>query len=234
MKFFRITRVEIPCWGGFRGVRLTEFIDRSRKGTYQGHAYNGADLTPIVELPNHVPQEFDAWVDKEVEALANKGCIARWSEVADVSTHPKPNVTLPVGIEPTKPRFILRRSVPEHNVQTLRVQDGRSREGRTVFMARSTPNFHGPQVRVSQRASTPRLMDVFRDVLEGECTTYGPSYVSDGVNRHISTTRSVAPSHNTSATLTCLSPRGSMISGCPIFKQLKLSHPHNNAKRRER
>ena len=87
-----------------RGVRLTEFIDRSRKGTYQGHAYNGANLTSIVELPNHVPQQFNAWVDKEVAALVNKGCIARWSEVADVSTHPKPNVTLPVGIEPTKPR----------------------------------------------------------------------------------------------------------------------------------
>ena len=39
-------------------------------------------------------------------ALVGKGCIARWSEVADVSTHPKPNVTPPVGIEPTKPRFI--------------------------------------------------------------------------------------------------------------------------------
>ena len=30
----------------------------------------------------------------------------RWSEVADVSTHPKPNMTLSVEIEPTKPRFI--------------------------------------------------------------------------------------------------------------------------------
>ena len=35
-----------------------------------------------------------------------KGCIASWLEVADVSMHPKPKVTLPVGIEPTKPRFI--------------------------------------------------------------------------------------------------------------------------------
>ena len=61
----------------------------------------------------------------------------------------------------------LRRSVPEPNVQTLRVQDGRSRESRTVFMVRSTSNFHGPQVRVSQRASTPRFTDVFRDILEG-------------------------------------------------------------------
>ena len=60
-----------------------------------------------------------------------------------------------------------RLSVPEPNVRALRVQDGRSREVCTVFMARSTPNFHGPQVRVSQRASRPRFMDVFRDILEG-------------------------------------------------------------------
>ena len=92
--------------GSVRGLRLTEFIDRSRKGTYQGHAYHGAVLTSIVELPNHNPQEFDAWVDKEVAALVGKGRIARWSKVADVSTHPKPKVTLQVGIEPTKLRFI--------------------------------------------------------------------------------------------------------------------------------
>ena len=61
----------------------------------------------------------------------------------------------------------LRRSVLEPNVRALRVQDGRSRVGRTVFMVRTTPSFHGLQVRVSQRASTPRFMDVFRDILEG-------------------------------------------------------------------
>ena len=147
---------------------------------------------------------------------------------------PETKCDAPGGNRAHQAAIYLRRSVPEPNVQTLRVQDGRSREGRTVFMARSTPNFHGPQVRVSQRASTPRFMDVISGYIGRECTTYGPSYVSDGVNRHISTTRPVAPSHNTSATSTCLSPRGSMISGCPIFKQLKLSHPHNNAKRRER
>ena len=85
---------------------MTEFIDRSSKGTYQGHANNGADLTPIIELPNHAPKKFDAWVDKEVATLVGKGCIARWSEVVDISAHPKPKVTLPMGIEPTKPRFI--------------------------------------------------------------------------------------------------------------------------------
>ena len=61
----------------------------------------------------------------------------------------------------------LRHSVPESDVRTFRVKDGRSPEGRTVFMVRSTPNFHGPHVKVSQRASTPRFVDVFWDVLEG-------------------------------------------------------------------
>ena len=147
---------------------MTEFIDRSRSSTCQGYAYDGADVTLIVELPNHVPQEFGAWVDTEVAALVGKGCIARRSEVAGVFTHPKLKVTLPVEIEPTKPRFICNaRNLPEADVRTHRVQDGRSRKGRAVFMVRSPPNSHGPQVRASQRASTPRFMDVFRDVLKG-------------------------------------------------------------------
>ena len=104
-KLFRITRVQILFWVRSRR-KLSEGIDRSRKDTYQGHAYNGANLTPIVELPNHVPQEFDAWVDKAVAAVVGKGRIARWSEVEDVFTHPKPEVTLLVGMEPTNPWII--------------------------------------------------------------------------------------------------------------------------------
>ena len=65
-----------------------------------------------------------------------------------------------------------------------------------------------------------------------ECTTCGSSCVSDGVNHDTFTTRLVAPLYNTSATSTCLSPRGLTIFGCSTFEQLKLSHPHNNAKRR--
>ena len=94
-------------------MRLAEFTDRSSKGTYQGHVYNGADLTPIVEVSNHVPQELDAWVDKEVSAMVGKGCIVRWSQVADVSVHPKPKVTLPVA---HLVAVYLRRSVPEPDV----------------------------------------------------------------------------------------------------------------------
>ena len=80
---------------------------------------------------------------------------------------PKTKRDAPGGNRAHQAAFHLRRSVPQPGVQTLRVQDGGSREGRTVFMARSTLNFHGPQVRISQRASTPRFMNAFRYILEG-------------------------------------------------------------------
>ena len=65
--------------------------------------YNGTGLTSIVELSHHVPQEFGTWVDEEVSVLKSNGYIMRWSEVVNASAHPKPNVTLLVGVELTKP-----------------------------------------------------------------------------------------------------------------------------------
>ena len=199
----------------------------------KGHAYNGADLTPIVELPNHVPQEFNAWVDKEVAALVGKGCTARRSEVADVSTHPKPNVTFRVGIEPIKPRFIcdarylnLMCKHSEFKMDGVGKVAQCSWQGAHQISMDHKSGFHSYLY--------TQIHGRIWGYIGRECTTYGPSYVSDGVNRHISTTCLVAPSHNNSATSTCLSPRGLTISGCPTLKQLKLSHPQNNAKRRGR
>ena len=91
------------------------------------------------------------------EAVGSSGCFRA----------PETKSDAPGGNRAHQAAVHLRRSVPEPDVRTLRVQVGRSREGRTALIARRTPNFHGPQVRVSQRASTPRFMDVFRDVREG-------------------------------------------------------------------
>ena len=128
---------------------MTKFTDRSSKGD--------VDLTSIVELPNHIPEEFDAWVDKEVATLVGKGCIVRWSEVADISVHPKPKVTLPVGVEP-KPRFIC-----NARYLNLMCEHSEFKMDRVGKVAQCS--LQG--VRVSQRASAPIFMDVFRDVLEG-------------------------------------------------------------------
>ena len=126
----------------------------------------------IVGLPNHAPQEFDAWVDKEVEALVGKGCIARWSEVADVSTHPKPNVMLPVGIEPTKPRFTC-------DARYLNLVCERSEfkmDGVGKVAQCSWQGAH--QISMDHKSGfTTCLYCIGR-----ECITYGPSYVSDRVN----------------------------------------------------
>ena len=94
---------------------------------------------------------------REVVGSKGKGCFRAPDTKSDA----------PGGSRAHQVAVHLRRSIPEPDVRTLQVLDGRSREGRAVFMARSTPNFHEPQVRVSQRASIPRFMDVFRDVQEG-------------------------------------------------------------------
>lgn len=91
--------------GWVAGVNLHDFIDKNSQGVFQGQSYNGSELTEI-HLPNHVPDEHVPWVTSEVAALAVKGCIAKWRDVADIAVHPKPHMVLPLGVEPKKPRLI--------------------------------------------------------------------------------------------------------------------------------
>ena len=84
------------------GVSLAEFADPTARGVFQGHPLNGANLK-LVELPNHVTEKYEPWGDEEIAMLELKGCIVRWSEVADTS--PWPRICLPLGVEPKKPRL---------------------------------------------------------------------------------------------------------------------------------
>ena len=63
------------------GWRPHEFVDPEATGLFQGRRYRGSDLTPI-ELPNHIPQEFEDWATDKLSQLEEKGCIARWDLVA--------------------------------------------------------------------------------------------------------------------------------------------------------
>ena len=85
-------------------MSLDEFIDTSASGTFQGRFYDGALLTPV-ELANHVPPDFDGWVSDEIKQLERKGCIAKWSQVADTTRFPRPRMCLLLGVEPAKPRL---------------------------------------------------------------------------------------------------------------------------------
>ena len=62
--------------GWLQGVSVHEFVDPTAHGVFQGHAYNGKDLT-AVEIPNHVPTEFETWVDLEIDELVKQGSLAK-------------------------------------------------------------------------------------------------------------------------------------------------------------
>lgn len=91
--------------GWIQGVSIHEFVDPQKTDIFQGKPYNGAELS-AVELPNHVPVGHDTWVNQEIGKLVEKGCLARWAEVADTNKHPRPHIVLPHGVEPSKPRLI--------------------------------------------------------------------------------------------------------------------------------
>lgn len=91
--------------GWVHGVDVHDFIDKNATGVFQGLSYSGQDLTSV-HLPNHVPDEHASWVTDEVAKLAATGCVAKWKDVADISVHPKPQMVLPLGVEPKKPRLI--------------------------------------------------------------------------------------------------------------------------------
>ena len=85
------------------GVSFHEFVDPQAEGIFQGHSFRGADLTPV-ELPNHVPEEFEDFIDHTIAEYARTGVVAMWSRVANTQLHPKPWMVQPLGVEPHKPR----------------------------------------------------------------------------------------------------------------------------------
>jgi len=89
-----------------RGVDVREFIDPQTEGTFQGQAYRGSEMT-AVELPNHVPEAFESFVDQQVEKYTQSGVVVPWEMVADIEKHPKPQMVMPLGVEESKPRAFL-------------------------------------------------------------------------------------------------------------------------------
>ena len=145
---------------------------------------------------------------------------------------PETKCDAPGGNKAHQAAVHLRRSVPEPNVYSEFKMDGVGKvaqctwQGAHQISMDHKSGFHNVPLH-------PDSWTYFGIYWKGVYYVW-TVYVSDGVDHHISTTRLVAPLHNTSATSTCLSLRGSTISGCPTFKQLKLNHPHNSAKRRGR
>ena len=145
--------------GWIRGVSVHDFIDSRAQGTFQGHQYSGPDLTSV-HLPNHVSSEYCSWVTAEVEQLVRTGCIARWADVADTSLYTKPNMVLPLGVEPKKPRLIW--DARWHNLICVRspLYDGWHGESSSVRVARGSPGYNRSQVGLSSCSARTIIMAV--------------------------------------------------------------------------
>lgn len=89
--------------GWLGGVSVHEFVNPKAEGTFQGHEFKGADLTPV-ELPNHVPEKYREFMHSTIADYTKTGVVVPWSQVADISVHPKPHMVMPLGVEPSKPR----------------------------------------------------------------------------------------------------------------------------------
>jgi len=61
------------------------------------------------EYRNRVPREFEAWTSKQIEEYLASGALRRWSSTQEGGSQraPKPQVVLPLSIEPEKPRLIV-------------------------------------------------------------------------------------------------------------------------------
>ena len=59
---------------------------------------------PKLQLPNYVPQEFEQFMDENVQEWINLGVLEQWDTVKNPGDPDIPFVVCPLGIEPKKPR----------------------------------------------------------------------------------------------------------------------------------
>ena len=87
------------------GVRIEEFLNSYTTGSFQN-----IQLDSYYPAPNHfdnyVPEEFQQFMDENVQEWVNLGVLKEWSEVKSETDPEIPLVVSPLGVEPNKPRAI--------------------------------------------------------------------------------------------------------------------------------
>lgn len=87
-------------------IRLSEFFTRY-EGRYEG-VYYAAEEPPEYQCRNHIEDELvgphrdvwaDDWVEEQVHKMLAAGAVRRVSS--------QPHIVTPLGVEPTKPRFLM-------------------------------------------------------------------------------------------------------------------------------
>ena len=89
--------------GWLQGVQIEEFLNSYTTGSFQGiklDSYYPASH----HFENYVPEEFQQFMDENVQEWINLGVLERWDDVKSPQDSATPLVVCPLGIEPKKPR----------------------------------------------------------------------------------------------------------------------------------
>ena len=87
------------------GISVDEFLLPDARGVSVEHQFNPAAF-PGEEMPNRVAEEFHEFVTGEVATLVSRGCLVPFEGVRTSENPARPRVTMPLSVEPSKPRLI--------------------------------------------------------------------------------------------------------------------------------
>jgi len=85
------------------GVPIEDFLNSFTSGEFQGKTLSSYYPQPCV-FENYVPQEFEQFMDSNVQEWLDLGVLEEWDKVKLSSDPPIPVVVCPLGVEPKKPR----------------------------------------------------------------------------------------------------------------------------------
>ena len=88
-----------------KGVKIETFFKPFTREEYKGIKIE-AKIPPPVQFSNYVPQEFFPWVSETVQEYKRIKMLVPWNQVRREEESIRPQLILPLGIEPNKPRLL--------------------------------------------------------------------------------------------------------------------------------
>ena len=86
-----------------QGVQLEDFLNSFTTGNFQGLELNSF-YPPAMEYPNYVPEQFEQFMNENVQEWINLGVLQQWDLVKQPQDPAIPLVVCSPGVEPKKPR----------------------------------------------------------------------------------------------------------------------------------
>ena len=88
-----------------QGAKTESFFKPFTREVYKGKNIK-AKLPPTIRLSNYVPQEFFPWVNETINEYKRIKMLVPWSQVRRQGESMLPDLILPLGVEPNKPRLL--------------------------------------------------------------------------------------------------------------------------------